>query len=78
MDLRDSAKIAFITDWGVFAYKKMPFGLKYTGTTYQQLVDRVFRWQIGRNLEVYVDDIMIKSKTRTDFPQDVDETLLTF
>lgn len=57
----DAKKTAFITERGVFCYKKMPFGLKNAGATYQRLVDRVFRDQIGRNMEVYVDDMVIKS-----------------
>nr|GEV32467.1 reverse transcriptase domain-containing protein [Tanacetum cinerariifolium] len=42
---------------GVYYYRKMPFGLKNTGVTYQRLVDKVFNDQIGRNLEAYVDDM---------------------
>lgn len=42
----DASKTVFITDWGVFAYKKMPFGLKNAGVTYQRMVDQVFWHQI--------------------------------
>jgi hypothetical protein len=40
----------------------MPFGLKNAGATYERLMDNAFKKQIGRNLEVYVDDIVFKSK----------------
>lgn len=61
MDQNDASKITFITDWNFYAYKKMPFGLKNLGATYQRLLDKVFKPQIGRNIEVYVDDIVINS-----------------
>ncbi|GJT79716.1 hypothetical protein Tco_1054058, partial [Tanacetum coccineum] len=56
----DEDKTAFYVGEGVFCYKKMPFGLKNAGATYQRLVDKVFSHQIGRNLEAYVDDMVIK------------------
>ncbi|GKE90668.1 reverse transcriptase domain-containing protein [Tanacetum coccineum] len=55
----------------------MPFGLKNTRATYQRLVDTIFEGQIGRNLEAYVDDMVIKSKTEPKMIKDVEETLLT-
>lgn len=75
MDSFDMLKTVFVTDWGIFAYKKMSFGLKNAGATYQHLVDHVFRHQIGRNDLIYVDDIFIKSKIPSDFPKDLIETL---
>ncbi|GKA76345.1 reverse transcriptase domain-containing protein [Tanacetum coccineum] len=62
MSEEDEEKTAFYTDQGTFCYKKMPFGLKNAGATYQRLVDEAFDKQIGQNLEVYVDDMVIKSK----------------
>lgn len=56
-------KTAFHTSQGVYCYTKMPFGLKNAGATYQRLVDSTFVGQVGRNLEVYVDDLVIKSHT---------------
>lgn len=47
----DASKTAFITDCGVFAYKKMSFGLKNAGATYQRFVNQVFRQQIGEMLK---------------------------
>ncbi|GJS24630.1 reverse transcriptase domain-containing protein [Tanacetum coccineum] len=52
----------------------MPFGLKNAGATYQRLVDETFDKQIGRNLEVYVDDMVIKNKAEKDMLADIAET----
>ncbi|GKC78837.1 reverse transcriptase domain-containing protein, partial [Tanacetum coccineum] len=73
----DEEKTAFITSQGIFCYKKMPFGLKNVGATYQRLVDRAFQKQIGRNLEVYVDDLVIKSHTEEEIIRDIAETFKT-
>nr|XP_043625708.1 uncharacterized protein LOC122597141 [Erigeron canadensis] len=75
MHLDDEDKIAFYTSEGIFCYKKMPFGLKNAGATYQRLVDKAFGGQIGRNLEAYVDDMVIKSKCEEDMLLDIEETL---
>ena len=70
-------KIAFVTDVGVYYYKKMPFGLKNTGVTYLRMMDRVFTHQIGCNIEIYVDDMVIKSKRVESAPDDLEKTLRT-
>ena len=57
----DKLKTAFITEEANLFYKVMPFGLKNAGATYQRLMDRVFRPLLGRTVEVYVDDIIVKS-----------------
>nr|GEY14586.1 reverse transcriptase domain-containing protein [Tanacetum cinerariifolium] len=54
---KDEEKTAFHTNQGVFCYTKMLFGLKNAKETYQRLADKAFEKQIGRNLEVYVDDL---------------------
>ncbi|GJW03546.1 reverse transcriptase domain-containing protein [Tanacetum coccineum] len=69
--------MAFITSQGIFCYSKMPFGLKNAGSTYQRLVDKAFQKQIGRNLEVYVDDLVIKSRTEEEVIRDITETFKT-
>ncbi|GJR52656.1 reverse transcriptase domain-containing protein [Tanacetum coccineum] len=56
----------------------MPFGLKNAGATYQRLVDKAFDSQVGRNIEVYVDDLVIKSHTEAEILRDIDETFRTF
>ncbi|GJT77644.1 reverse transcriptase domain-containing protein [Tanacetum coccineum] len=70
----DEEKIAFFTREGVFCYKRLPFGLKNARATYQRLVDTVFNNQIGRNLEVHVDDMVIKSDSEEDMLADIQET----
>ncbi|GJW62960.1 reverse transcriptase domain-containing protein [Tanacetum coccineum] len=73
----DEEKMAFHTPHGVYCYTKMPFGLKNAGATYQRLVDKAFEKQAGRNLEVYVDDLVIKSHTKAELLRDIEETFRT-
>lgn len=54
-------KTTFITNQGLYRYTVMPFRLKNVGETYQRLVNKMFIHQIGRNIEVYVDDLLVKS-----------------
>ena len=61
MNDADQEKTSFVTSQDLFCYKVMPFGLKNAGATYQRLVNHMFRPQIGRNVEVYVDDMLVKS-----------------
>ena len=60
----DQEKTAFITSQGPYCYKVMPFRLKNAGATYQRLVNKMFSKQIGRNMEVYTDDMLVKSKEK--------------
>ncbi|GKD91253.1 reverse transcriptase domain-containing protein, partial [Tanacetum coccineum] len=55
----------------------MPSGLKNAGATYQQLVDKAFDSQVGRNIEVYVDDLVIKSHIEAEMLRGIDETFCT-
>jgi len=59
----DKEKTAFMTDGGNYYNKVMSFGLKNVGATYQRLMDKVFKELIGRCLEVYVNDIVVKSNS---------------
>nr|GEW93317.1 reverse transcriptase domain-containing protein [Tanacetum cinerariifolium] len=77
MATKDEEKTAFITSKGIFCYTKMPFGLRNAGATYHRLMDKAFHKQIGKNLEVYVDDLVIKSHTEDEIIRDVEETFRT-
>uniref|UniRef100_A0A2N9GGN7 Reverse transcriptase n=1 Tax=Fagus sylvatica TaxID=28930 RepID=A0A2N9GGN7_FAGSY len=77
MDEDDQEKTSFITSRGLFCYKVMPFGLKNAGATYQRLMNRMFHDQIGRNVEVYVDNMLVKSKEEDDHLDDLRETFQT-
>ncbi|GKB52611.1 reverse transcriptase domain-containing protein [Tanacetum coccineum] len=77
MAKEDEEKTTFITSQGIFCYSKMSFGLKNAGATYQRLVDKAFQKQIGRNLEVYVDDLVIKSRMEREVIRDIEETFKT-
>ena len=63
MDLDDQEKTSFVTGQGTYCYRVMPFRLKNTGATYQRLVNRMFQKQIGASMEVYIDDMLVKSTT---------------
>ena len=61
MDEADQEKTSFVTSQGLFCYEVMPFRLKNAGATYQRLVNHMFHPQIGRNVEVCVDEMLVKS-----------------
>ncbi|KAL0282513.1 UNVERIFIED_CONTAM: Retrovirus-related Pol polyprotein from transposon [Sesamum radiatum] len=70
----DRKKVSFITSESTFYYVAMPFGLKNAGATNQRLVDKIFHPQIGRNVEVYVDGMLVKSKKTEEHVKDLEET----
>ena len=78
IDDANQEKTSFITSQGLFRYKMMPFDLKNAGATYQRLVNHMFRPQIGRNVEVYVDDMLVKSLDERKHLEDLQETFDTF
>ena len=57
----DQEKTSFVTSQGLFCYKVMPFGLKNASMTYQRLINKMFTQQIGRNVQMYMDDMLVKS-----------------
>jgi hypothetical protein len=73
----DKEKTTFIMDRGLHCYEVMPFGLKNAGVTYQRLMNNMFRSQIGRNVEVYMDDMLVKSKIVGYHERDLEETFKT-
>ncbi|CAL8174058.1 unnamed protein product [Prunus armeniaca] len=62
----DKAKTSFIIERGTYCYKVMPFGLKNAEATYQRLVNKIFKEQIGKAIEVYVDDMLVKAPKSAD------------
>ncbi|XP_047268683.1 uncharacterized protein LOC124898779 [Capsicum annuum] len=66
MDETDAEKTAFTTPWGTYYYRVMPFGLKNMGATYMRAMTTIFHDIMIKEVEVYVDDVIIKSKTRVD------------
>ncbi|KAJ9553755.1 hypothetical protein OSB04_017800 [Centaurea solstitialis] len=66
MHTDDQEKTAFMTDKGIYCYKVMPFGLKNAGSTYQRLVNMMFKEHLGRTMEVYIDDMLVKSERSID------------
>ena len=65
----DQEKTSFVTSQGLFCYKVMPFGLKNAGATYQRLMNKMFAQQIGRNVQVYADDMLVKSRREEDLKE---------
>ena len=61
MDAADQDKKAFITPRGTNCYKVMPFGLKNAGPTYQRMVTKLFRHIMGKTVEAYIDDMLVKN-----------------
>ena len=74
MHLTDQDKTSFITRQGLYCYKVMPFGLKNAGATYQRLVNKLFKQQIRRSMEVYIDDMITKSQMTDQHPEDLRQT----
>ena len=77
MALEDQEKIFFINPIGNFHYKVMPFGLKNVGSTYQRMVTKMFKDQLGKNMEAYIDDMVVKSKVVENHLTDLVETFET-
>uniref|UniRef100_A0A2N9HN36 RNase H type-1 domain-containing protein n=1 Tax=Fagus sylvatica TaxID=28930 RepID=A0A2N9HN36_FAGSY len=77
MDEDDQDKTSFITSKWLFCYKEMPFGLKNAEATYQRLMNKMFHNQIGQNVEVYIDDMLVKTKDEENHLDDLEETFRT-
>nr|XP_017250771.1 PREDICTED: uncharacterized protein LOC108221400 [Daucus carota subsp. sativus] len=73
MEPSDAEKTAFITERGIYCYLAMPFGLRNASATFQRLVNKMFKQQIGRTMEVYIDDMVVKSKRAEDHVRDLEE-----
>ena len=62
----DAEKTTFIIAYGLFCYNVMSFDLKNAGATYQRLVTKMFRPLLGKTMEVYIEDMLVKSRERLD------------
>ncbi|KAL0458585.1 UNVERIFIED_CONTAM: Polyprotein P3 [Sesamum latifolium] len=67
----DEELTVFRTPKGIYCYKVMPFGLKNAGATYQRAMQRIFDDMLHKNVECYVDDLVVKSKKREDHLYDL-------
>jgi hypothetical protein len=70
----DEEKIAFITPYGLFCYQVMPFGLKNAGATYQRMMQNCLGSQIGHNIQIYIDDVVITTRNEESLISDLKET----
>ncbi|XP_049359184.1 uncharacterized protein LOC125823856 [Solanum verrucosum] len=68
---KDGELTAFRTPKGIYCYKVMPFGLKNAGATYQRAMQNIFDDLLHKNVECYVDDLMVKLKKRGDHLKDL-------
>ena len=62
LTLNDQEKIVFVTPIGNYHYKVIPFGLKNAGSIYQRMMTKMFEPQLGKNIEIYINDMVVKSK----------------
>ena len=72
--LEDQEKTAFVTPTRNYHYKVMSFGLKNAGSTYQRMMTRMFEPQLGKSIEIYVDDMVVKSKVVSEHLGDLGST----
>ena len=70
----DAEKKSFITPYGLYYYNVMPFGLNNAGATYQRLVTKMFQPLLDNTMEVYIDDMLVKSKQRPDHAAHLQQT----
>ena len=69
--LDDQEKTSFVTPVGNYHYKVMSFGLKNARSTYQRMMMKMFESQMGKNIEVYIDDMVVKSKIVSEHIRDL-------
>ena len=71
LTLDDQERIAFVTPIRNYHYKVIPFGLKNVGVTYQWMMTRMFEPQLGKSIEIYIDDMVVKSKLESEHINDL-------
>ena len=69
--LDDQERTSFVTPIGNYHYKVIPFGLKNAGSTYQRMMTKMFEAQMGKNIEMYIDDMVVKSKIVSEHVEDL-------
>ena len=69
--LEDQENTAFVTPTGNYHYKVMPFDLKNARSTYQRMITKMFETQLGKNIEVYIHDMVVKSKVVSEHVRDL-------
>lgn len=67
----DMTKIAFVTDDGMYYYTRMPFVLKNAWTDFQEAMNKAFEGLIGKIVEIYVNNIIVKSKDKSTVIEDL-------
>jgi len=77
MHPRNKVKTAFMTKTYCYCYKVMSFGLKNAGATYQRLMDKVLATMLGRNVQAYVDDMVVTSQERERHTADLEQLFAT-
>jgi hypothetical protein len=70
----DQLATSFITPFGMYCYTTMPFGLRNAGETYQRCMNHVFGEHIGRTVEAYIDDIVVKTRKASDLLSNLETT----
>jgi hypothetical protein len=70
----DEDKMAFVTPHGIYCYKVMTFGLKNAGAIYQKAIEKCMKSRIGKNVEAYVDDVVVKTPEKDQVIADLTET----
>jgi hypothetical protein len=74
LNKEDQIKTAFVTPFGAYAYTTISFGLKNAGATYQRAIQLCLADQLHRNVEAYVDDVVIKTRSHEEFINDLEKT----
>ncbi|XP_059635240.1 uncharacterized protein LOC132277396 [Cornus florida] len=77
MNLEDEEKTCFIIKKDTYCYRVMPFGFKNAGATYQRLVNKIFDEMLGKTVEAYIDDMVVKSVKKEDHPKHLQEVFDT-
>jgi len=77
MHPRDECKTTFMTELSCYCYRVMPCGLKNAGATYQRMMDRVLAPMIGRDVQAYVDDMVVTSQVKDQYVADLEELFTT-